>query len=234
MEYTIRSFERAIEDCPGRETPCARVSLRYPEVTAAAGDGVRTKLNELILTPMLQSMDIEGSRESPEALAEELFFYYNRTLKDFPDYTAQWYVERSADVVFDSLGILSLLYTDQMYTGGAHPMRQELFRMFDTRTGDPFRLDSMLVEGGKQELAALAEREFRRVRELPREKTLNEAGFWFQGNRFALNDNLGLTSRGLELIFNPYEIAPYATGSTRLVLPYDSVSAVLDLGRRLR
>jgi len=231
VAYTTVSFERTLEECRGQTRPCATVSLSYPDITRARSAEVRDSLNRGILRPLLQSIDIEGSRESPEALAEELFFYYTRTVREFPDYSARWYIERSAQVALDSLGILSLEFSDNTYTGGAHPMHQEWLHLFDTRTGARLSVDSLMAEGGRERLLALGEREFRRVRAISPEDGLNEAGFWFQANRFALGQNIGLTRRGLEIIFNPYEIAPYATGSTRLVLPYDSLQAVLELSR---
>jgi hypothetical protein len=234
LEYTTVTFERTIEECRGAQSPCARVTLSYPEITHASTKGVRDSLNHGILRPLLQSIDIEGSLESPQALADELFFYYGRTVKEFPDYSAQWFIERSAEILLDSLSILTLQYSDHMYTGGAHPLRQEVFRLFDTRSGARIPADSLLAEGARAQLVALAERAFRHVREIPPGKGLNEAGFWFQSNRFALNENIGLTGRGLEIVFNPYEVAPYAMGSTRLVLPYDSLRGVLDLSRRFR
>ena len=230
VEYTMVSFEQTLEECTTEGSPCARVTLRYPEITEARDEGVRTLLNGGILLPVLQSIDIDGSRETPQALAEELFFYYRRTLKEFPDYSTPWYIDRTAEVVLDSLGILTVHYTEQLFTGGAHPLHQEVYRMFDTRTGERFWLDSLLADGARQRLLALAEREFRRIREIPSGKSLNEAGFWFEKNRFTLNETIGLTHRGVEAVFNPYEIAPYAMGSTHLVIPYDSLGGIL--GRR--
>ena len=234
VAYTTLSFERTLEECPGQSRPCATVSLSYPDITRAGSAAVVDSLNRGILRPLLQSIDIEGSRESPEALAEELFFYYSKTVREFPDYAARWYIERSAQIALDSLGILSVEFSDNTYTGGAHPLHQQYLHLYDTRTGAPLPVDSLLAEGGREPLVALGEREFRRVRAIAPESKLNEAGFWFQGNRFALGQNIGLTRRGLEIIFNPYEIAPYAMGSTRLVLPYDSLQAVLELSRRSR
>ena len=232
VQYKTVTFEETLEGCPEEKSPCARVSLSYPEITRAVTDSVRSSLNEEIRRPLLQSIDIEGSRESPKALAEELFFYYSRTVKEFPNYAAQWFIERTAEIVHDSLGILTVEFNDRMYSGGAHTLHQQFFRILDTRTGVRLEVDSLVHKGGAERLWGLAERVFRRVREIPPGRGLNEAGFWFQANRFTLNENIGLTSRGLEVIFNPYEIAPYAMGGTRLVLPYDSLQGVLDLSRR--
>ena len=232
VEFTTREFERTIDDCQQRPSPCAKLSLRYPEITHARTEQVRDSLNHGILQPLLRSIDIEGSKASPQELAEELFFYYDQVVKEFPDYAAQWYIERSARIVLDSLGILSVQYSDHLYTGGAHPLQQELYRLFDTRSGSLVTVDSLLAQGGKEPLLALAEREFRRVRAIPDERSLNSEGFWFRSGRFVLARNIGLTSRGLELAYNPYEIAPYAMGSTHLVLPYDSLKGVLDLAQR--
>ena len=46
----------------------------------------------------------------------------------------------------------------------------------------------------------------------------------FEEDRFSLPENLGFTPGGLELLYNPYEVASYADGPISLVLPIYSDS----------
>jgi hypothetical protein len=42
----------------------------------------------------------------------------------------------------------------------------------------------------------------------------------FEGGKFALPENMGLTRDGVLLFYNSYEVAAYAEGETKFVIPY--------------
>ena len=98
----------------------------------------------------------------------------------------------------------------------------------DTRTGARIDDDDLFIAGFREELYRLGEGAFRRARGLGPDESLSEAGFWFDENRFALNDNMGITRGGLVFYFNDYEIAPHALGPTAVFLRYDQLGSVLD------
>jgi hypothetical protein len=69
----------------------------------------------------------------------------------------------------------------------------------------------------------VAEKIFCKVKELKPEDNLEEAGFWFKGNKFSFNENFGIRNEGLVFYFNSYEIAPYAMGPTEIMIPYSEI-----------
>jgi len=48
---------------------------------------------------------------------------------------------------------------------------------------------------------------------------LEEYGFWFQGDAFEVNENFYFENGNIVFLFNPYEIAPYAGGTSELIIP---------------
>ncbi|MCB0300152.1 MAG: DUF3298 domain-containing protein, partial [Calditrichaeota bacterium] len=58
--------------------------------------------------------------------------------------------------------------------------------------------------------------------------------FFFENNRFELNDNFRIGDNGLEFLFNPYEIAPYAFGAMTLELPYSEIGDLLSKSEYLQ
>ena len=79
----------------------------------------------------------------------------------------------------------------------------------------------------EEELRKLGEDQFRLVRDLSQDEDLGEAGFWFDDNKFSLNDNFALTEDGIRFFYNSYEIAPYALGTTDITISYDSIKNLL-------
>ena len=69
--------------------------------------------------------------------------------------------------------------------------------------------------------------EFRRLKELTSEADLGQAGFWFENNKFYLNDNFLITDSSLVFYYNDYEITAYAFGPTELIIPYSKIATLV-------
>jgi hypothetical protein len=54
-----------------------------------------------------------------------------------------------------------------------------------------------------------------------------EVGYFFENQRFILNDNFVLTQKGIKFLFNVYEIKPYTAGITELEIPYEKLNGIL-------
>jgi len=79
----------------------------------------------------------------------------------------------------------------------------------------------------KKKLTKIGEAEFRKLKELTTEADLGQAGFWFENNKFFLNDNFLITDSSLVFYYNNYEITAYAFGPTEIILPYLKIKSLI-------
>lgn len=125
---------------------------------------------------------------------------------------------RFADVVRDSLGLLSVLLSSDRFAGGVHPVSYGRYKHFDKRNGSEITVDLLLNPDAALEFDSRAERFFRERYELPEEGAITE-GFYFSPGAFHVNGNFSVEHDGLRFHLNPYEDCSYASQGSYLV-PY--------------
>lgn len=203
----------------------ARVSLRWPEFNTAAGPGAKDSMSAWIRAAVLAPAT-EGDAGGDSTVVIEQFLEVYRTFKQqYPTATAAWYLERSADVLTDTLGVVTLDMRENSFGGGAHPNSMRRLASFDP-AGHQLRVSDVIVEGKRDSLDGIAEVYFRMSRGLGPEDNLDQAGYQFPG-RFRVNDNIGFTPAGLLVYFNPYEVASYAEGGMEFTVPWAALKGMV-------
>ena len=79
------------------------------------------------------------------------------------------------------------------------------------------------------EFEAFAETKFKEAFDIPESDTINASGFWFENDNFYLPETIGFDENNLIIVYNSYEIAPYAAGPIVLEIPLTEVASFLDL-----
>lgn len=202
---------------------CAEIKIIFPRISYPGNNSVENKINESILSFFSQSVTGEAEEADFEIIMDEFIQDYELFKEEFPGAPQSWIVERIGDVKLNRENILALDFTEYAFTGGAHPNTFVTFKNFDLSSGEEILLDDIIKTEMQEELRKTAEKEFRQLKELNPEADLGEAGFWFEDNKFSLNDNFLITERGLLFYYNSYEITAYAFGPTELLLPYSSI-----------
>ncbi|PID99928.1 MAG: hypothetical protein CSA79_05945 [Thiothrix nivea] len=203
---------------------CATVTFSYPQLSSDAKPELAEKLNRFILQQMVDNP--AGSADAtttPQQLAEAFIDEYRQTPNPFNS----WELERNLKIVFVTQDMLTLLFEEYGYTGGAHPFSGRRYSVLSLKDASQIILPDLLNPGYETALNVAAERIFRQVRRLKEEETLEEQGFSFPNDVFAVNDNFGVLKEGLDFIFNPYEIAPYALGPTQFLVPYEDIQELI-------
>jgi hypothetical protein len=229
--YEMKAFERSTGDCEDPYRDCASVRLRYPEITETPYVDAQGGLNAFILQALLVPRSEEDHPEDVEDLAEGFFSEYRKIKQDMPDYSTGWSLERNITVVYNAPQILSLEMSEVTFTGGAHPNSTTNYVSLDVSTGMMLALSDIIMDDHMKALNEIAEGEFRRIKEIPAGQGLDQAGFWFEDGKFDLNDNFAITDEGLVFYFNNYEIASYADGPTRLLIPYEELKPLIRKDR---
>ena len=145
-----------------------------------------------------------------------------------PETVVDWQVSRSAFIIFANNDFASVVVKNEGYLGGAHGFSDEQIFVFDGKTGRALGWDEVLSPGSKEILTKAAEAEFRRARNIPSSKTLQEAGFTFENDTFTLSKNFAVTDKGISLHYNPYEVGPYVMGATDCMVPIDVARPALN------
>jgi Protein of unknown function (DUF3298)/Deacetylase PdaC len=223
IQYGFKKYEKKFGNCDSVKAGCATVLLEYPEIKHAFNDAIKDSLTKFIQDMLLDNYFHEQRTKSLDEMTKLYFEDYKNTQTDFIEYNLPWEINNTISINYNAQCIVSFQSEFYHFTGGAHGMTGVYFANFNSQNGKRLMLSDLLISGFEKQLDNIAEKIFRKVRELKPEDKLEEAGFWFEGNRFALNENFGIKNDGLIFYFNSYEIAPYSMGPTEILIPYAEI-----------
>lgn len=134
-------------------------------------------------------------------------------------------IDMRYEVALRGSDLLSLLFTVEYYTGGAHPGSFHWPMTYDFRTSSEVSFTD-LFQPDAAYLNQLAER---CISELNGRADLLFPEYASQGAA-PLPDNYrvwAFTPAGLEIVYEEYQVAAYAAGPQRVILPYDRLTDLL-------
>ncbi len=161
-------------------------------------------------------------------------YYFERVVDDFTvDETEEdedfemwrWQMEAGFDIS-ETDSYVCLSSHGWAYTGGAHGNGYSFYEYFLKENGSMVGLDHFTSDMGV--LLTVAEKYFREQQEVEPGASLNDAGFWFENDEFALNDNFYFSGDKIIFVYNSYEIAPYAAGVIDLEIPLADLEGVVS------
>jgi uncharacterized protein (UPF0333 family) len=172
--------------------------LRYPQVTGLASKTAEQKINAAFLK------HIQGSYKAYlEMLKEE----QKDHTKHFP-----YQYDVSYKVQYASSNQLSLLFYDYEYTGGAHGMTAVTSLNFDAKTGKQYNLTDMV--NTKSKVLKVQKYAYQVLHK-------QYPDFVQKVSDVAINKNTQFyyTKGGIYLLFQEYDVAPYAAGNPVVKIP---------------
>lgn len=235
ISYQMREFKRqGGSKCPSEtatvkaeDALCASVKFSYPEISSATKPELATKMNELIKQQLLDQIEGAPSElaatQSLESFADSFIQDYTQDSNNF----TSWELERSVQIIHNTNTLLTLLFEEFGFTGGAHPFNGSRFIVLNLADAQPVSLEDLMNPGYEAALNVAGEKAFREARQLGEHSSLEEDGFNFANNAFVLNDNYGVNKDGLSFIFNSYEVAPYVMGPTEFTIPYEDIRSLI-------
>ena len=228
LKFEVVTYQKQSEGCDSlRDDNCAKIKIEFPQILSFENGLVKEKINNSISD--LFAQDILGGNKSNdfETLMNAFIEEYNSIITEFPDTYQSWFIERTGEVKLNKGNIFSIDYMEYSFTGGAHPNTFVTFKNFSLSNGEEIKLDQIISTDKQSELTKIAEAEFRKLKELTSDADLGQAGFWFENNKFYLNDNFLITDSSLVFYYNNYEITAYAFGPTELTIPYSKIKTLI-------
>ena len=206
-------------------TNCAYIDFDYPVVTAgtqALKDSVAKYINGYLVGILTGGSPEEDVKAATLEEGAKVFFATHETYKGSAVYGG-FTASSGSDVVRRDSQYLSIAISGDTYQGGAHGSQTSLFATFDAQTGHKLTWDDVVKD--KAVMLALAERHFRKERE-----EIFKDGFEFDEIfQFVLPQSFALIQSGIYLQYDPYEVGPYAIGSTELMVPFSEIGNNLKL-----
>jgi hypothetical protein len=139
--------------------------------------------------------------------------------KENNDYGQTWFMNGKIEVIAQQPEYLSILITYVNYEGGAHPNSNFTYLNYDPANHKEITLDALISAESMPKLTEVAEKIFRKNEKLRPAESLKDS-YFFENDKFSLNQNFTITKEGLKFLYNPYEIKAYAFGTTELLIPF--------------
>ena len=223
LKYVYTTVKQKADDCGNKpDSGCTVFKMTYPvfEGKKALNDTVAIYLNK-----SFQTLENKANY-TLQKLARQFIMMYQNDKKNNNRPNLIYQLDSKTTVIRQDSTLLTVEFTTYSYTGGAHGATSTHFLNWDTKTNKKVTLNNILADGYPSPLTAIAEKIFRRQEKLSDTSSLAH-GYFFNNNRFALNDNYLLTPMGIRFHYNEYEIKPYAAGPTDLLVPYSQIESLL-------
>jgi len=236
IEYEIETVKAIGSDPKARNKIIAEVHIKYPELRCANNKlqtAVKQYISEFIEGQLKDNMNAEDTSKAKSITTASKSFIRScksniaDVKKEDPDMNQVWYCDIIGNVEMQSGNYFTIRFKYNSYTGGAHGNYGEDYATFNIKSGKKISWSDLLVN--KDKFLKLAEGRFKQVNGMATNKKLTEEeGFSFDNNKFSLSDNFGLTSYGLVVYYQPYQVAPYSFGATTLQFKYFEISDYLN------
>ncbi|MBK7866782.1 MAG: DUF3298 domain-containing protein [Ignavibacteriales bacterium] len=150
-----------------------------------------------------------------------------KSMEQADDFGMYWTFTSDISAYFPTTNIVSIMKFEWEYAGGAHGNGVTLYFNIDEATQKVLTLDDLLIPGGREKLNLIAETIFRDDYEIAENVSLEDAGYSFKDNKFAVNENFLIDNGALQFTFNSYEIAPYAAGAPEVRIKFSEIKDLI-------
>lgn len=214
--------------CPQTQDSCFEMKLKVEFPVKGADTTALKNVQRTLITDLFTEKYINFPAENLlgayiTACHEE----YNLVETDIQGSPVLYHYQEylTAVPLYESDKLLSYEATRYLFTGGAHGLETTMCWVFDVTTGNQLTEDDIFVENYSDSLVSILTR-LLEADAAKRGLTLQD--FWLQ--QLLPNGNFAVAEDGLYYQFNPYDIAPYAVGGTRLFITKDDLLPLLKKG----
>lgn len=197
------------------------VEINIPK--AFGDEDVSKAINNRIGQVILSSLNLkEASNLSALTVSQSIDFFnseYYAFKNDFPESSMEWDAQIDGEIMYQSDEMVSVAITSYKNTGGAHGSLIITFLNFDVYTGKQLKNEDLFID--YISFTNLAKEYFN-------EEISDKKDLYFEPDNFKLPENIGFNDEGVILLYNTFEIAPYSSGVTEIIIPWNDLRANLN------
>lgn len=185
--------------------------------------------DEVVAASLSMSPEEERSITTIDEGIANFIKAYRTATTEFPESSADQTYEftTKSSTSFRDKNLLSIKLETYSYWGGAHGYSDTKYLNFDIKSAEQLTQDKLFKD--KEKFKSLAEQKFRKQQNIAPEANINEPGYFFENDTFSLPNTIGFDQEYVILIYNPYEVAPYAEGQIILEIPLEEAKSLLSI-----
>lgn len=230
LGFGMVSFTEISKSCATDSIQCTKVSLNYP--LARGGETPAYKVINLILQKQVAAQVGLYGEESADSIKITPQEAAKNFVQNYDNYIAKgdmmvergWESETEGKVTYKGEELVTIELNTYANTGGAHPNYYTTLLNFDANTGE--LLDPRTYVDDYAKFKELVQAALYKEREIEPNTAWKDAGFF--GEEFILPNEIGFQKDSLLLMYNNYEIGPYAMGMTIINLAKTDLTGVMD------
>lgn len=194
------------------------IDINYPyAVGFPAGEQINSSMDTL-LRGFLSENDREADFKMPY---DSLFMKIDNYFTGFEIETMKFEMSTTWSG-YQNSEIISILTNNFIFSGGAHPNTYIFADNYYAKTGKKFNFTDLLVD--QEAFRKTLIDAFISTYDLPTNPTTEQTGLFAEMGELPIPSNVVFTDKGLEVVYNQYEVAPYAFGVITLSIDYEQVA----------
>ena len=221
IELSISEIDTTFGSCD--TAMCHQIHVNYPVVK----NENLFNLQEQILSDMLfwEPVEIQMKPSVSQLISNQKKLYDDVNSDDGFAPMQNWYLTIDVHTDFNKAGVFSYTVNKDAFFGGAHPLFEAKLVAYKVNPDSliPLTWDDIIQPDSLERFVYTAKQSFFNYHGLDPFLNVNDQGFWFESGDFELNDNFSIHEDGIAIMYNPYEVASYAAGTTSLFLDWKEV-----------
>lgn len=223
LTYTYKNLKERAASCGNQpDSNCTVASFTYP-----AFEPVQQKLADSIQRKLISLYNTESATQTLPEQAKKFVADHEQFIKTDPRGNQVWTLEGKASVLRQDSSLIAIAVKGYSYAGGAHGNSGFYYLNWNTGADQQLALKDLLNADYSPKLNQVAEKIFRHNEQLSDTASLANS-YFFENDRFHLNENFTITPEGLQFVYNQYEIKPYSSGITELLVPYGEIRQLIS------
>ena len=160
-------------------------------------------------------LDINKLSDIKNILSNNMLPFYNDWRPGEGEYGYNYYSISEYGIDYLSEKIASINKYFYEYTGGAHGLHGKIYKVYSLSNGERLKIEDILIDVNNLDLINKVKEKLLSIAD--EESYFNLDGLSLQENNFYI------TSKGLTFTWGIYEIAPYATGDSKVLFSIDEI-----------
>jgi hypothetical protein len=221
LGYKYIVYKEQAADCGDRDTTCTHVEFIYPVF-------INYKiLNDSIVRKLCMTSTLAGKPDSSlDTLAKHFIADYKKIKQKEKEYPLFFTLKGQARVLkMDSL-LINVQIDTHTYSGGGHSYSYTYFINWDAVNNKLLSLQDLVKNDCEDKFVAMANAFFDETEKIEQKSNIQSKNF-FISNKFHLNNNFLITTAGIKIFYNEYEMQTTISGATGFIVPWSKIKHLL-------